>query len=117
MMQHYEFVNRNGITKRIFNLLVVVSFLAILFSCNSTDDDLFNEEEIIQKDAKIKDLAGAWSIYKVEYDGNEASVPATTEECGRDFFIYNSSGTYEEFLYQESFTCQPVQNKLIELYV
>ncbi|WP_218598737.1 lipocalin family protein [Polaribacter sp. NJDZ03] len=112
MMQHYEFVNRNGITKRIFNLLVVVSFLAILFSCNSTDDDLFNEEEIIQKEAKIEDLVGVWSIYKVASNGNEASVPATTEECGRDFFIYNSSGTYEEFLYQESFTCQPVQNKL-----
>ncbi|QXP62412.1 lipocalin family protein [Polaribacter sp. HaHaR_3_91] len=112
MMQHYEFVNRKGITKRIFNLLVVVSFLTIFFSCNSNDDNLFNEEEIIQKDAKIEDLAGAWSIYKVEYDGNEASVPATTEECGRDFFIYNSSGTYEEFLYQESYLCQPTQNTL-----
>ena len=95
-----------------FFYFLVVSFLFINISCNSEDDEIFEEEPNIQTDAKIEDLVGIWSIFKVANNGNEAAVPANFEECGRDFFIYNESGMYEEFLFQENATCLPVQNKL-----
>lgn len=91
-----------------FNLLIL-SVLFFSFSCNNDND--FFEEELIQTDALEEDLYGAWSIYKVEHNGNESNVPPSIEECGRDFFIYTPD-FYEEFLFQESAKCLPTQNKL-----
>ncbi len=103
-----RFILRNK-TKIIFNFLILV-LLTLTISCSSEDDSLSEEDEI-QIDAKKEDLAGIWSIYSVEGNGVNASVPVTTEECGRDFFIYNESGFYEEFVFQESNTCLPTKSK------
>lgn len=102
------FMLRNN-TKIILNFLIL-ALLTLTISCSS-DDDSLSEEDEIQIDAKKEDLAGIWSIYSVEGNGVDASVPATTEECGRDFFIYNESGFYEEFVFQESNTCLPTKSK------
>ncbi|WP_282073005.1 hypothetical protein [Polaribacter atrinae] len=91
--------------------LIVLALFSFFFSCSSEDDNLFNENKI-QTDAKKADLLGVWSIYKVEVNGVEVAVNANLEECGRDFFIYNAAGFYEEFVYQESYTCTPTQNNL-----
>lgn len=91
--------------------LIFLTLCSCFLSCSSEDDNLFNESEI-QTDAKKADLVGVWSIYKVEVNGVEVAVNANIEECGRDFFIYNAAGSYEEFVYQESYTCTPSQNNL-----
>lgn len=95
---------------KILRLLFCLS-LSFLISCG-TDDDVLEDNEIIQKDAKKEDLVGVWSIFSVELNDVKVDVPINFEECGRDFFIYNDNQYYNEFLFQESSTCIPSQNKL-----
>lgn len=97
--------------KIFFNVLVLF-LLLLTVACNDQDNALFNGQGEVQTDAKKENLAGIWSIYKVENDGNESNVLVNFQECGRDFFMYNDTGFYEEFLFQESFRCQPTKNQL-----
>lgn len=91
--------------------LIFCLSLFFVFSCG-TDDTNLDNNETIQTDAKKEDLVGIWSIYEVELNGVKVNVPINFEECGRDFFIYNESQSYDEFLFQESSTCLPSQNSL-----
>lgn len=108
-MKGYGFFYYSIAKSKICQILCL--FLLLTFSFCGEDDN-FTEPDIIQKDAKKEDLVGIWSIYKVEINGKEAQVPVNFEECGRDFFTYNESGKYNEFIYQENTTCVPIQNKL-----
>ncbi len=94
-------------------LVINLAFLSLIvcFTACSNDDDSVNEEKI-QVDAKKEDLEGIWSIFQIESNGNTSNVPINFENCGRDFFIYNNNNTYEEFIFQESFTCRPSTNQL-----
>ncbi len=101
------FMNVNNKT---FVLIFSLIFL-FLTSCG-TDDINPNADKNIMKDAKKEDLYGIWSIFKVELQGISRDVPINLQECGRDFFIYTENQDYKEFIFQESLTCRPNQNKL-----
>ena len=85
-------------------------FNLFMLSC-STDDTTTDSSKSIQIDAEKVDLYGIWAIYKVKLEGVVQNVPINYETCGRDFFIYRENGFYEEFLFQESQTCNPVKNQ------
>jgi len=91
-------------------LALFICLISVFLSACSTDN--MDSNKSIMKDAKKENLYGAWSIYKVEHKGISRNVTPNIEQCGRDFFIYNENQDYEEFLYQESFTCAPTLNKL-----
>lgn len=84
-------------------------FLIVLTGC-SKEDDLPETEDSFYKDALISAseelLAGTWSIFEVSYQGKYADIPATYEECGRDFFQFISSGTYREYILTSGYECQ-----------
>ncbi|PQV51746.1 hypothetical protein CLV33_101676 [Jejuia pallidilutea] len=94
-----------------FQLIVfsIFSLSLLMLSCESDD---INERDSIKKDVKKEDLYGIWSIYNVELNNQIQNVPVNFEECGRDFFIYQENGLYEEFLFQESRNCIPTKNIL-----
>ena len=101
LLKYHKLRNKTNI---IFNFLILF-LLTLTISC-SNDDDSFSNEDEIQTDAKKEDLAGIWSIYSVERNGIKSNVPATTEECGRDFFSFQKDGIYKEYLFDNSF-CTP----------
>ncbi|MDO6803531.1 hypothetical protein Q4595_13840 [Wenyingzhuangia sp. 1_MG-2023] len=100
----------NLLRKRHYLKSIAFTFFFTLLSCEK-EDDSFNGYSI-QTNAKEEDLLGSWSIALVENEGIKAEVPATTESCGLDFFIYNENNLYEEYLFQNSETCIPVQSSL-----
>ncbi|MFG6686836.1 hypothetical protein ACGK9U_09665 [Mariniflexile sp. HNIBRBA6329] len=91
--------------------MVSIVCLIFVFIISCTTDDIDSTKSIL-KYAKKENLYGVWSIYKVESQGRTADVPVNIQECGRDFFIYRENQEYDEFLFQESATCKPTQNKL-----
>ncbi|WP_372756359.1 hypothetical protein [Mariniflexile sp.] len=96
------------ITNKFFALFSSIIFVVIT-SC-STEEEGPNRG--VMTDAKKEHLFGVWSIYQVEHQGESVNVPVNLEQCGRDFFIYSTNQEYTEFLFQESATCTPTQNKL-----
>lgn len=102
--KHFFMVSKIKNQKVLFFILLI-----FCFSCGTDDVD---ESDTIQKDVKETSLYGIWSIFNVELNGEIQEVPVNFEECGRDFFIYQEGGLYEEFLFQESRNCIPTRNKL-----
>ncbi len=82
--------------------LRLIAFSALIFSTLSCSKDDDPEDKLYNdtlRSAKAENLMGTWSIYTVAYEGREAVVPVTYEECGRDFFTFSENGIYNEYSY------------------
>jgi hypothetical protein len=90
-------------------LFCSLAFLIIITSC-SKDDDLTQNELFFDgalASATSEQLEGKWSIFQVEYENERVDLPASYVECGRDFFEYQSNGSYREYLFNDNFECTP----------
>lgn len=96
-----------------FYKVLSVLILVILFGCSKDDDtpaQMGSEEEDLYSNAlvsaKPEQLSGVWSIYEITYQSITAEVPASFEECGRDFFQFFGENTYRETLFTSDYECQ-----------
>ncbi len=85
----------------------VLLFFSLL-SCSKDDDsaeDSFYSNALTS--AKAQDLQGIWSVFEVEYEGRESTVPGNASGCPRDFFVFSPNGSYLEFTFSDSYGCPP----------
>ncbi|MEM8506624.1 MAG: lipocalin family protein [Bacteroidota bacterium] len=96
---------------RYYFLLFLVLLVA---ACSKGDDSTENTDDAFNgsvNSATVNDIAGVWSIFSAEFEGEKFAVPPTSEQCGRDFFVFSTNGTYTEYVYRSS-SCEPEINRL-----
>ncbi|MGS2739312.1 hypothetical protein [Sinomicrobium sp. M5D2P17] len=79
---------------------ILLLFFLILSGCSGDDDNVITLENFYKgalTSAKTEDLAGIWSVYEVEYEGEKTSVPVSYQGCGRDFFVFMENGKYSQY--------------------
>lgn len=107
---HYSIYFRN-LNKYI---LTILSLIILLFGCTKEDDTPENIDDFFKgasTSTSDEDLVGMWSITSVEFEEEKTAIPANYEQCGRDFFVYSSNGSYTEYLFNNT-SCEPQVNKL-----
>lgn len=93
------------------NFTRILILLVFIFSgCSKDDDETPETRDPFYKDAltsaTTQQLAGTWAIYQVAFEGKNADVPPTYEECGRDFFQFTTTNTYRDFYHTSSYQCE-----------
>ena len=86
---------------RITFSVILINFL---ISCEK-DDDLTAEDSFYSgavTTADKADLNGTWAFYGGIYEGRQVQLPVNFQECGRDFFSFNSDFTYSDYVYTSS---------------
>ncbi|WP_373056369.1 lipocalin family protein [Zunongwangia sp. H14] len=91
-------------------LILSLLFLFIYSGCSKDDDlpesnkDGFYSNTLVNANPSL--LSGTWSIFQGSYEGNLVDIPATYQECGRDFFQFIENGLYKEYILTTSYECQ-----------
>ena len=87
--------------------------LFLLIGCSNSDDNPINDlNSDVFRDADPALLAGTWSIFSGSLNGQSVPVPPTSPNCGRDYFVYNADGSYSDFVFFDSGTCNPEVSNL-----
>jgi len=97
-----------SLSKLNFTTLFAVVFLLFFYGCSK--DDGPGENGNIEINADL--LVGTWAIFQGELDGQTVNIPVTNPNCGRDFFVIKSDGTYMDFLVSENSDCVPITTDL-----
>ncbi|WP_224491283.1 fibronectin type III domain-containing protein [Robertkochia flava] len=50
-------------------------------------------------------LSGSWAIHYIEWEGQREAVPENSEECGRDFFVFDANGVYRDYVLDYEYNC------------
>lgn len=91
-------------------------FLFLVTACSKDDDEISETKDEFYKGAVTsagkQQLIGNWAIFEVAYNGKTADVPATYEECGRDFFQFTATNTYRDFYFTSSYQCEKIVQDL-----
>ncbi len=94
---------------KLFNLILWLSYVVMLFiGCSKEENDIEQDSfyKNALKSATVSSIQGIWSLYEVEFNGRTVSIPNENMQCDRNFFIYNASGVYQEYVINSSF-CTP----------
>ncbi|WP_299669653.1 hypothetical protein [uncultured Polaribacter sp.] len=93
---------------------LIYTFLVIAFFGCSNDDDITTIESFYNgalTSSTNQQLEGQWSIYQVKFENQVTDVPESTVECGRDFFSFQTDGSFKEYLFDNS-QCTPQKGEL-----
>ncbi len=94
-----------------FGILLV--FIVSFFSCGTDDSDSSTGDSFfdgVLTSATNQQLHGRWAIFQIEFEGQTSDVPVSFIECGRDFFDFQLSGIYNEYIFNDNFECTPEIN-------
>ena len=106
--------------RRILSPVIFLFALFFVSGCSKEEDEGSEPGDNFYKEAlttaSMQQLSGIWSIYEVAFEGKTAEVPATYEECGRDFFQFTNNNVYRDYYYISSYECEKeIQDLTYEL--